>query len=378
VANEFVRFEVESDAQTLADRAVDRLRAEWEDYEPNDGDLEIVTIEAVAPMAQNSAESFGRVTPAIFRAFGEKLVGVPYEQGTQAVGTVTFMLVDSLGHVIPAGTEVDIDGYAFATIDPVSVPSGDSIASGVSVEATLVGAAQNGLAGEAVAMITALAFVEDVTLDDPTEGGADPDTDEVYQNNLTRELQLGAKTLVTARDYELMGLSVDGVFRLVVTANTEDRVVTVVPMDEVGEAVSTAIKDRLEELYTEYRLATWELVITDATYTPVNVIYAIKPEEGFDHDDLMVRVEAQLTLWLSPEMHGRPKNFGDPGSARYKLEPVIRRNKLIDLIGDVDGVDYVDDVTITAGAGTVDGDGNLTLPGAVPLPTPGTIEGGVV
>src|SRR4051812_40654520 len=44
----FVTVPITTDSQTLADDAVDRLRVTWDGWEPNDGDLEVVQIEALA------------------------------------------------------------------------------------------------------------------------------------------------------------------------------------------------------------------------------------------------------------------------------------------------------------------------------------------
>jgi hypothetical protein len=56
----------------------------------------------------------------------------------------------------------------------------------------------------------------------------------------------------------------------------------------------------------------------------------------------------------------------------------VRKNKLIDLIGDATGVDYVIDLTITGSAGSVQTNGDWLMPGAVPVPKAGpSITGSV-
>src|SRR4051794_5507225 len=136
MSDQFVSVPITSDSQTLADDAVEVLRDRWEGWEPNDGDLEVVQIEALAPMAQNAAETASRVFPAIFRAYGTDLVGVSYENGTRASTTVTFTLTDTDGHAIPAGSEIDVDGFSFATDAEVVVAPGLDVAAAVPVTAT--------------------------------------------------------------------------------------------------------------------------------------------------------------------------------------------------------------------------------------------------
>lgn len=373
----FVTVPITTDSQTLADDAVERLRDQWEGWEPNDGDLEVVQIEALAPMAQNAAETAATMFPAAFRAYGTDLVGIAYEFGAPASGTVMFTLTDTDGHTVPAGTEVDIDGFAFrTTTDAVVAPLADT-APLVPVTATESGAAQNNLIGSTVTMISALAFVESVTVDSSTSGGADPEDDTDYQNRLARELQLRAKTLVTTRDFEVEAMSYPGVGRAVAIADSA-RHVTVILTDAQGESVSTDIKDALVDIFANYRQVNTIVTVVDATYTTVNVTWAVVAYPGFDLVDLEDRINATLADLLSPDNWGRPKNFGDPGTPdSWYNEPVVRRLKLVDVVGDVEGVDYVTTMTITGSAGTVDGNGDLTMPGSVALPRPGTI-GGVV
>jgi hypothetical protein len=371
VSDQFVSVPITTDAQTLADDAVERLRAKWAGWEPNDGDLEVIQIETLAPMAADAAETAATVFPAIFRAYGTTLIGVAYETGAPASGNVTFHFVDSEDHLIPAGSEIDIDGFAFSVDTDVETTAAAS-APGVHVTATEPGAAQNGLVGSVVAPITALAFVESITVDSPTGGGADPEDDIDYQNRLASDLQLQAKTLVTTRDFEVEALSDPGVGRAVAIADSA-RHITVTATDDAGEPVAPDVKARLIADFANYRQVNTIVTILDAVYTTVNVAYTVVSYPGFDHTDLGGRINGTLTDLLSPVNWGRPQNFGDPGSpTSWYNEPVVRRNKLIDVIAGVEGVNYVATVTITASAGTVDGNGDLTMPGTIALPRPGT------
>lgn len=374
---DFVRVEVTTNPSQLADDAIARLQARWPEWTPNDGDLEVVQIETLAPMAADAAETASRVPAAVFREYGTTINGVPYESGQPAVTTVTITLTDTDGHTIPGGSEFELDGYAFTVdVDQIVAP-GDDTATGVNVSSTTLTSAANDLAGSVTTPITMPAWVEDIVVDTPTSGGADPEDDVAYQDRLSRDLQLQAKTLVTTRDYELMALDDAAVGRVIALADST-RHVTVVVTGLDGEPVSTAVKDRLVELYAKYRLVNTIVTVADATYTTVNVTYSVKPYSGYDAVDLVARIDARLAEWLSPTEWGLPQS-GDPGTALSAYtDAVVRRNKLIDIIADVEGVDYVDTLTITGSAGTVDGNGNLTMPGSIALPHPGTFTGTVL
>lgn len=373
---EFVKLDVESDAQTLADDAVGRLRSEWDGWEPNDADLEVVMVEAVAPMAQNAAEVAARMGEETFRSYGQKLIGLPYSPGTPAVASVDFVLTDNLGHTIQADTEVDIDGYAFRTIDPVTVPNGSTTALDVGVESTETGSVQNGLTGETVALITAVPWVSETTINTPPSGGADPESDSDYLNHLSRRLRLQAATLVTLQDYELLALEDPGVMRVIALRDT-NRNVRVVGIGYDGLPLATEVKDRLELLYGDYREINSTVTLEDATYTEIDVTYTVKSYTGsVDPVDLEARIDAALSEWLSPSVFGSTRTFGE-SSGGWVNENIIRRNKLIDIISDVDGVNYVDTLTLNGSAGSLEPDGDWAMPGDVSLPTVGTLSGTV-
>jgi hypothetical protein len=370
MAGEFIKVDIVTDSQTLADEAVARLRDQWTDWDPNEGDLEVIQIETLAPMAQNAAEVAARVYPAIFRKYGTDLIGTPYQQGTAASTTTTWTLISNpSGRTIQAGLSIEIDGFEFLVEDDVVVATGVLTAPAVAVVCSTPTAAANGLTGAVVAPISALDWVEDITVNTPTANGSDPEDDIAYQDRLSRELQLQSITLVTTRDFELLGLSHAGVGRLV-ASNNGSRAVLVVGTDSVGEPLSATIKAWLVAKYAELRQVNTTVTVADATYTTVAITYTVKAYPGFDPVDLKARINSMLASWLSPAVWGKPKNFGDPGSpGAWQNETVVRLNKIIDLIGDVDGVNYVSALTINGVAA------DLALAGTVALTRPGTLTG---
>lgn len=376
MADGFINIPFETDSRTYADDAIQRLKDQWPGWEPSEGDQEVVLLETLSPMAADTAQAAVRVPPAVFRTYGTKLAGLPYEQGSPATTTLTFTFTDALGHGVPAATEVEVGGWAFHTDTDVTAPNGTTTVA-VTATATVNGAGGNDI-GPGATMVTSLAYVASVTAT-TTAGGTDAEDDLAYQDRLTNELQLSAKTLVTGRDYELMGLNQPGVGRILASADPVNRTVIVTATDANGNPVAGSVRTDLAATYDEYRLSNWVVSIQDPTYTTVNVTYVVHPESGFDVGALLERINAMLASWLTPSAWGRPKNYGDPGSGfGFRAEPYVRRNKLIDLIGDVDGVDYVDSVDVTGSQGGVDVSGNLLMPGTVALPLPGNINGTVI
>jgi hypothetical protein len=372
----YVEVPIETDEQTMADGAVERLQDQWEGWEPNEADLEVVQIEALAGIAAPVAQQASVATEEIFRAFGIKLVGVPFQEGTYAATTVTFTLIDTAPYTVPGGSEVDLDGVAFQTTDDASNLPGGSLISTVPVVCSVIGEAGNGL-GVSASRISALAFVTDVTADAMSSGGVEPQSDADYLGYLSRKLQLRADTLVTKRDHEYWALDWPGVGRAY-ALTTADRHVTIYVATEAGEVVDSATKTAMLADMANYRLVNTITTLADPTYTVVNVTYIVHALPGYDTADLKLRANAMISDWLTPSGFAQPK-FGDPGvqQGNWMGTNIVRKNSVIDRLGDVEGVDYIDSVTLstpTAGA-TVDGNGNVVMTGTIALPRTGVLTG---
>lgn len=369
----FVALEIETSGQQLADEAVERLEAEWPDWEPNDGDLEVVQIETLAPMAEDAAESAALVPPAILRAYGTKLIGRSYEEGERATTNLTITARDTAGHIIPVDAEFDIDGFAFTADVETTIPEGSDEVSGVVVHAADPTTDANGLLGDSVTPISSLAFIDHATVETPTAGGTNPESDTDYQNGLSRDLLLQAKTIITTRDFELWSLSKAGVGRAT-AEHLGDRQVTVVVTTEAGEVVPTSIKNELADEFAEFRLVNTVVTFTDPTYTTISITYTAKALPGYDFTDLESRINAMLMELLSPANWGSPKTREAGSTPDWVNEDVVRAYFLVDRIADVEGVQYVESISIFGNAGAASGD-NWTMPGTYALPRPGTMDG---
>jgi uncharacterized phage protein gp47/JayE len=375
----YIEVDLTTSEQEMADNAVEALQERWEDWEPNEGDMEVVQIEALSGVAAPVAQQASVGTEEIFRTFGTRLAGVPYQAGTPAQTTVTFTLIDDLEHLIESGTEIDIDGVTFETLNDALSPLGQTVVPNVLVQATVDGVQGDGL-GNVVSKVSSLSFVTDITADAPTSGGVDAQSDVDYLSFLARKLQLRADTVVTKRDHELWALDWPGVGRAF-ALHTDDRHVTVFIADAYGEALTAAIKDAMEAAILDFRLVNTITDFVDPSYTTVSVTYQVKALPGFDFADLEARIDDALASYLSPTGFAAPKS-GDPGviAGNWVGTNVVRRNVLIDRIGDVEGVDYVDTITLAlpSGGGAVNGVGDVVMTGTVALPRLGVVNGTII
>jgi hypothetical protein len=378
----FIDVQITTDETTLADNAVARLEDLWPTWTPNDGDPEVVQIETLAPMAADAAATAARIPSAIFRSFGTKLYGIPYNAATPATAVATFALADTIGHAngIKAGTEFEVGGVAFAVDIDTPVPAGPATIVGVPVTCEEDGEIGNGLTG-AGNMLTALSYVSGVTLTTVATDGVEGEDDDGYQDRFSRDLQLRAKTLITPRDYELEALDFPTVGRAIATRDPVGRVTQVTLTNIVdGGVVDTPTKTSILNVYADNRASNWTSAILDATYTVISVAFSVKARDGYDVTDLAARCTAALQGLLNALAWGAPPNQGDAGlgAGRWTLDNTVWKNVLIALLADVDGVQRAVDVTITGSAGAADGSGNWVMPGTVALPTNGTFAATVV
>jgi hypothetical protein len=374
--SDFVALDFNVDAGQLADDAIEALRGTWSDWEPNDGDLEVIQIEELAPMAAAVAEVAANMPAAALRAFAQKCLGMTYEAGVSASTTVSLTFVDNAGYTVLAGSQLEIDGFAFQINSDAVIAAGSTTLTGVPVSAVDPGSDANALTGALTSSLTVPPFVISIAVESPTAGGTDEEGDDAFTARISRDLQLRAKSLVTTRDFELEALDQQGIGRAHAVGDTA-RAVTVTITDSNGETVATGIKTALQADYNLYRLVNTTFTIVDPSYCIVNVTWVVTAQPGIDPADLLSRINVMLAATLTPAVWGVPP-LGNPTTG-WVNDTVVRVNVLIGLISDIQGVQYVESVTLsspTSGA-TVGGSGDLTMPGTVPLPRNGTFAGTV-
>jgi Baseplate J-like protein len=367
--SDYVDLQVVTDANQLADDAIAYLQTIWPDWEPNEGDQESIMVEALAPMAANAANVASQMPPEALYALGTNLYNLPPYLATAAVTTVTFTAQDNAGYDIPAGSEINIDGYAFATSADVSIPGSAPAVTGVQVVCETAGADANGLTGVVTAPISTPIQITGITVEAATADGADDEDPNAYLSRFSRAVRLRAKTLVTPTDYEIEATEQPNIGRAHadVNATTKTMTVTVTALD--GTAAASADKTALLADLSTYRCSNWTVAVANPTYTAVSVTWAATALPGYDHTDLQSRINSQLAGVLSPTGYGQL--WGGSTGSDWWNEPTIAINQIIALIGGVQGVQVCTSVHLNGSTS------DLVMSGTVPLPTPGTISGTV-
>jgi hypothetical protein len=149
------------------------------------------------------------------------------------------------------------------------------------------------------------------------------------------------------RDYELMALEQEGIGRAVAVQDVANRQIDLVVINDTdGLAASSPVKTALATLFDAYRLTNWVVTVGDATYTEIDAAVSVKAYPGWDLDDLEGRIVDEVTRILSPQGWGAVST-DSAESAIWHNQVEIRLYKLIDLIGDIPGVDYVTSLALS-------------------------------
>lgn len=370
MAGEFISIPWTTDATTMADDAVEVLEGTWVGWIPGDSDLEVIQIEALAPMAQDVVRQASIMPGAALRQFGYSFFGISKGLGNGATAYATFTFGDTAGHTIPIGFQVNIDGWAFETTTTTVISAGNASATGVELRAVVAGAAGNSLNAASARPMSSLDTLTTVVITSGPSGGVDPQDDDAYTDEVVRQFQLTGLTLVSPRDFELRSLQEAYVGRVVAFNPGTGRNVTVVAVHPDGTALSTGEKALLTTILSdvEYRHVNVVVTVTDPTYTAVAVSVTVKAYPGSDFPTVKAAVEQKLASIFDPRSWGQPFSTEGQRDNIWYNDVTIRRNKIIDLVSDVEGVDYVTALTINGNSTT-----DVTMTGTVALPTPGTM-----
>jgi hypothetical protein len=381
---EYISAPVETDPDELKLEVFDHLRTQIPGWEPRDGQLDVWMIEAFSEIAAQLGETATFVVRAIFRWYGSNLVGVTPIDAIPATGVSTWTAVDSAGYTIPVGTTIALPVgeslVAFQTTAPGTIPASSTSVTGVPIVALEAGAHTSLLSGTAQ-LVDPLTFISSVTVPvlTPTAGGSDAETEDEYFDRLASELRLLTPRAIRASDFEVLAqrvpevdraLALDNYVPMIGTTPAQtgvDGAVTVVVVNSAGEPLSAGGRTKVAELLAgEDRLLNLLVYIADPTYTTVNVTFAVVVWPDRDPAAVRNQAVAAVQAYLSPANWGQP-----PGvrSRSWVNETVVRRFELAQVLNEVDGVHFVN--TLTINGGTAD----VTLTGVAPLPRAGTITG---
>jgi Baseplate J-like protein len=383
----YIPVQVDTEPVDLASEAFVYLEDKVPGWLPSPGNLEAWLIEALAEIAGELRVLTGLVPNSIFEYFGSSIMGLPPYEATEATGDTTWTATDTAGYAVNAGTLIAVrppatnDAFAFEVIDSFSIPAGSTVTTPVAVRALQPGANASGITGT-VEMLDPLDFIAGVTLDAPTTGGIDAETGDDYLSRLSDLMTLLTPRPILPKDFAVLAQRmIPGVARSVAidlyNASTQQtdqpRCVTVVAIDEDGEAVSSAIKQEIDDLLQSMREVNFLVWEADPTYTTIDVTYDVVCYPEQVAADVIARTTANLNKYLSPANWGLPP-YGDTSARSWINQTVVRYLEISEVINRTDGVHYINTLTICVSGGTM-GTADIALTGVAPLTRPGTMTG---
>jgi hypothetical protein len=380
----YIPVPIETDPTDLAEEAFAYLEEQVPGWLPSPGNLEAWLIEALGQTASELRELAALVPDSIFAFYGSTILGLPPYEATQALGTTSWTMIDAAGYTVDAGTLVgiappsSIDTYAYEVVDAFTVPPGATEQTGVTIRAIEAGAEASGITGE-VEVLDPLDFVETVTLDGPTSGGADAEDPDAYLDRLSDLLTLLSPRPILPQDFAILAQrSIEAVARATAidlydldtdTPNTP-RCVTVVAVDAEGEPLPEPIKDEVDELLQSQREVNFLVFVGDPSYTTIDVTVDVTAYPGYEQADVIARVEDALGAYLSPASWGVPP-YGDTSGRSWINDPVVRYLEVAEVVNETEGVHYIGALTIGE-HGSALGTADVAMDGVAPLPRAGT------
>lgn len=355
---------LDKDPQDVFEAALLELKTNLPEWIPREGNIEVLLLEALAMEVAEAIFTINRLPSGIVEVLLQ-LFGILRDSGAPPKVNLRFTVVNGLGYSIPAGVQAALTipgGVApvvFTTDAELVIPPGNT--SGV-VSATgdrFTDEANNALPNTVLELLDSILYVDTVTLDSIITGGRSPETDDNYFSRAMNRFSRLQDTLVLPKHFVAYALEQPDFYRAYAIDNWNGS--TGVPGDHPGH-ITVAVygngtpatsqqKSDLEAAMEQITMANLSVHVIDPTITQVDVTATVKAFPGYVAAEVKSAVEQALTDYLNPMQWG----WG----------AVVRRNELIALISNVEGVDYVDTLSVPAN--------DVTLSGYAPLADAGVL-----
>jgi len=379
---DYIDLAITADAATLYEDGVEAIETLAPDgWTPSPAEEWILA--ATARMGAEIAVLAGHVPLAIFTYLGQSILDIPTLEPAHASGTVTFALTDAVGHVIPAGTQIAIDDVGFETALDLTIPAGQSAGQTV-VQAIDTGTAANALTGTTVQLISpAYTWVDSVTLDAPTGGGDDGEDPNAYADRITDELPTLSPKAILIGDFEALARRNPLVGRALAlnrydpgppVSDEADGHVTVAVHDVNGEPLSALTRADIAAELEANRVLNLVVHVVDPTYTSVDVAFTATAYPGYSPDVVRDAALTAIDEFLNPASWGRAPTTAV--AIDWIEETTLRRNDVIGVLYDVDGLRHVLSLELAI-AGETLGTDDVELAAPAALPRIGSVDGTV-
>jgi uncharacterized phage protein gp47/JayE len=330
----------DADPQAIFDRMLALAETRLPQWEPRNGSLEVVLMEACAVGMADLVYAANRVMGSMVEGL-ISLYGVTRDEGTPATGTVRLTLTGSPTTTIDEGTLFrieDADSMLVAT-ESVEVTGGTL---DVAVATTDTGGYLNSIvAGTACDPVVSVPHLANCVLHTDLNGGADAEDDLAFLTRAATRFARVTSSLVVPEHFTAYALEQPYVKRAVAVdqydhdggndPGDDDGFLTVYVYGS-GAAISTDEKNELEAAMQAQCASILTMTVEHATPVSVNVTAAVTKAAGYDDAELEAAIEDALASVWSWQTSG----FG------ADVEPIDVQT----VIESVPGVDSVTSLTL--------------------------------
>lgn len=365
------------DPQDVFEAALLDLQSKLPEWEPREGNVEVMLMEAMALQVAEVILAVNRVPPAIIMAL-LRLYGVDPDPGEQASASLLFTVSDTFGHTIPEGTSATLElagglePLVFSTDEDLVIPEGEftgvvlATADRYTAEGTGIGIATR------LSLLDSVAFVDYVELATAVAGGRESEDDDGWIERGVQRFARLSETLVLPKHFQIAAV-VDnpGVVRANVIDNWDgvsaatqgaDAGHVTVAVYGDGAPVSAPDKAALLTSLEEQAAANLAIHVIDANVTSIDLTATLVRKVDASEAEAIAAATEVIVAYLS--------------TGQWAWQDVVRRNKIVATLGAAYGVAYVGtltapaaDVALTGAPGT-----NLVDVGTLTL-TVGGVEG---
>lgn len=294
------------DPQAIFDSMLALAETRLPQWEPRNGSLEVVLVEAAAVGMADLVYAANRVMGSMVEGL-ISLYGVTRDEGTPATGTVRLTLTGSPTTTIEEGTLFrieDADSMLVAT-ESVEVTGGTL---DVAVATTDTGGYLNSIvAGTVCDPVVAVPHLANCVLHTDLNGGADAEDDLAFLTRAATRFARVTSSLVVPDHFTAYALEQPYVKRAVAvdqydhdggnSPGDDDGFLTVYVYG-TGAQVTTDQKSALEESMQAQCASILTMTVEHATPVSVNVTAAVTKATGYDTTELEAAIEAALeSVW---------------------------------------------------------------------------------
>lgn len=352
------------DPQGVFDIGKQRFQLRVPDWTPLEANTEVVLMEALALEVAEAIYAINRVPAAVVETL-LKMYQVNRDIGAFPVTTITFNMSGNFGYTIPAGSAVRLEvpstgvNVVFTTDIELTIPAGSTSGTVAATGDTYTADANGITAGTEVEVLDSLVYVDSAVLGSTVTSGRDPEDDSTYFDRGVQRFNRLSDALVLPRHFTAYALEQADVEKAFAidnynppsgTPGSDAGHMTVAVYGD-GADLALARRDELAALMDGLAASMLAVHVIAPVITTVNVTTNVVKDIGYDSATVQANVVAALQNYLNWR--------------NWDWSSVVRRNALIQVIGNADGVAYVDTLTVPATDTNLPGVANLVTAGSL-------------